>query len=150
MSELYDAVSGEVTADPELIRAAALEYVFLASEIEQADAEQKARRERLGQLGADLMLVIESGGAVDVGPATVVRAPAPRPAQRVSRSGCERWTEELEALGLGHWDFMPPGIAEVRRNAARILAAGIDLEAIAPTPHPGPDRIAIVLKDQGE
>ena len=83
-----------------------------------------------------------------MGPADVVVAPAPRPAQRVSRSGCEAYSEELLGLGLGRVAYQPPGIAEVRRNAARIIAAGIELERIAPTPSPGRDTIQIVLKDQ--
>ena len=78
----------------------------------------------------------------------MVRTPAPRPAQRVSRSGCEAYSEELLGLGLGRVAYQPPGISEIRRNAARIIAAGIELERIAPTPAPGPDRIEIVLKDQ--
>jgi hypothetical protein len=142
---LIDPTTGEVAADADIL-SVAFDYLLTADAIEQRSAEQKADRARLAELERQLLEVMPPSGVLETEAGDLVRTPAPRPAQRVSRSGCERFAEQLHGLGLGAYVFAPPGIADVRRNAARILAAGIDLEAIAPTPSPGPDTLQIVPK----
>lgn len=142
---IVDPVTGEISA--EALDAAALDYVLLLDEATETAAMLADMRKRLDRLRSELVEVIETGDKIDAGPAYVVRTPGPRPSQRVSRSGCERYSEELLALGIGRVAFEPPGIAEVRRNAARIIAAGVDLEAIAPTPADPPDTLQVVPKE---
>lgn len=140
---LVDPATGEL-APLEEIESAALDYVMLADEIEHDAADLADKRKRLSALASELLDVMTEGEAIEAGPANVVKVPGPRASQRVSRSGCLAFTEQLLGLGLGSMEYQPPGIAEVRRNAARIIAAGIPLERIAPEPMPPPPFLQVV------
>lgn len=143
---VFDAESGEVIASQQQVEAMAAEYASAVAAREEAHAEIAALTLRIDALEVDLRGLVPSGARTDAGDSYLVRTPAPRPSQRVSRYGCARFSEQLLALGIGHVAYQPPGIAEVRRESARIIAAGIDLAQIAPEPVPGPDTFRVVVK----
>lgn len=141
----FDARTGEVVP-AEVVEQVAREY----RDASLAQAEAAAEVSRLAGIVAErreqLRAMVPDEGAIDIGPAVVVRTPAARPSQRVSRPGCERHAEQLLGMGLGQMAYAPPGIADVRRRRAEIIAAGIPLEEIAPEPMPAPDTFEIVEK----
>jgi hypothetical protein len=143
---VFDPQTGEVKASAEQVDQIAGDFVSVSRAIDEAEAELKLMRTRREELGIALRDLVPTEGRADAGDAWLVRSPAPRPAQRVSRTGAERHAEPLLGLGLGRMAYAPPGIAEVRRERARIIAAGIPLEEIAPEPLPGPDTFEIVPK----
>lgn len=142
MTEVVDQVTGEVME----VEPIAVEYVAA----KQAHEEARRLGARVEELAIALRELLPPDGVVDAGEFVVVKAPPTRPSQRVSRSGCEPYAEELIALGLGRMGYLPPGIAAIRSKRAAIIAAGIDLERIAPTPMAGPPTIEIVPKTAGQ
>lgn len=142
---LIDPATGEL-APAEEVERAALDYVLLADEVAQDEADLADKRKRLASLAAELLEVIEIGEAIDAGPASVVKVPGHRASQRVSGSGCAPYVEELMGLGLGSMEYRPPGISEVRANAARIIAAGIPYDRVAPQPSDAPPFLQVVPK----
>lgn len=144
-TEAVNPTTGELV-DLEPIAA---EYLAVHAAHEEALREARTLGTRLAQLRTTLVELLPPDGVVDAGDAVVVKAPPARPAQRVSRSGCEPFAEELLELGLGRMGYMPPGIAAIRAKRAAIIAAGLPLDRIAPTPMAGPPTIEIVPKTAG-
>src|SRR5262245_47314248 len=104
---LVNPQTGEIDADAVLERA--LDYVLLLADLEDRAAELDHDRKRAQRLADELLGTMALGESIDAGAATLVRTGPPRPVQRVSRSGCEAWFEELMDLGLGKLAYQPPG-----------------------------------------
>lgn len=147
-----DPTTGEVLEPAEaqaLADSLALEIVPLEEAIDQARAEVQALVHRREALVYKLRPLLGETGRADGGAAWVVAVPPVRGAQRVSAAGCALWKEQLLTLGLGYEEkvYRPPKITEVRAARATLIAAGVELEDIAPEPHPGPPAVEVVPKE---
>lgn len=148
---VIDAATGEVLGDLEIKALAdslATEIVPLDKALEEAREEVAKLVARREVLIHKLRPLLGDEGRADGGPAWVVAAPPTRGSQRVSRGGCESYREQLLTLGLGEMKlvYQPPLITQVRAARADLVAAGIPLEDIAPTPKPGPSTIVVIPK----
>ena len=142
---VFDPETGEVLADAAQVLAMATEFVAVVAAREEAQEQVRRYGDREAELDLALRSLTRPQQRLAVEPGVVlVRKPAARPAQRVSRPGCEPYAEQLLDLNLGRMEYKPPGIAQVRARAGELIAAGIPLEAIAPEPVAGPDQFEIV------
>ena len=146
---VFDPETGEVIADEGQVKAMAAEYVAVVAAREEAQEQVRRYGEREAELDLALRSLTRPQQRLEVEPGVVlVRKPAARPAQRVSRPGCEPYAEQLLDLNLGRMEYRPPGIAEVRRRSGEIIAAGVPLDEIAPEPPAGPDTFAVIRKGE--
>lgn len=139
-------VTGEVIDDP---AAVAREWVRLHTAI--TEAEQDLAQLRSAQRALEpAMRACATPGRVDGDAAWVVLSPPPRrAAQRVDVVACQRHREQLDVLGLGgeKTTWSPPTAADLRREGARLAAAGVDLDELLPEPPPAPHILTVVPKE---
>jgi hypothetical protein len=126
----------------------ARERLRVQDAIYDAQIELNTLTERLSQLDAAITATLGEGHRVDAGTAWLVVVPAKRASQLVSRAGCERYREELLDIGIAQevTSVRWPTIAQVRSWEPDLIAAGVDLDVVAPTPAAGPPRIEVVAK----
>ena len=145
-SLIIHPVTGEVIDDP---GAVARDWVRLHHAIEDAQREVNgliAARQAL----EPAMRACADQGRVDGDTAWVVLSPPPRrTAQRVDTVACQRHREVLDTLSLGgeKTTWSPPTAADLRREGARLAAAGLDLGELLPEPPPAPHILTVVPKE---
>lgn len=106
-------------------------------EVGTLDARRVALEDDLRRLGVT---------RADGGSHYAVLVPPKRGAQRVDRQVAQRERETLLTLGLGHEQmaYHPPTISAIRAARAELIAAGVDLDALAPEPVAGPATVQLV------
>ena len=139
---LVDRETGEL-AEPEVIADRAEHYLLLVSEDEELALQRTALRHEIEKVRSELLEVLPPGGVIETTSGKVIRITGNRPAQRVNPAACQRFSEELEDLGLGERRFAPAGVALFRANQARIRGAGLPYDELVPEPPEPPDSLAV-------
>jgi hypothetical protein len=146
-----DPITGEVLSDGAVFDIPsdrlAQEYAQTAQEVARLRAELGAMQAKLDILAAEVRARVPIGSKIEGGGfAVVVAPPARRPARRVIASRCVPFREKLLALGLGEVEevYRPPTIGQVRAAQAKLIAAGIPIDEIAPDPGEGDPMIEVV------
>jgi hypothetical protein len=146
-----DPITGEVLPDGAIVDVPndelAKEYAQTAHEVARLQAELGAMQAKLDILAAEVRARVPVGEKIEGGGFTVVVAmPSRRPARRVIASRCVPFREKLLALGLGEVEevYKPPTIGQVRAAQARLIAAGIPIDEIAPDPGEGEPVVEVV------
>lgn len=139
-------VTGEVMdAD-----AAGREWARLAAAVADARRELESLSAALNALDPLVRAACEEHGRIDGGDKWVVLIPpARRPAQRVDGDACRAHAEVLAAIGVGGYrtEYRPPTAAELRANAAAVIAAGIPLDTLLPPAPPPRMEVATAPKE---
>lgn len=130
----------------------------LATILANAIEEEARQAEELRALRADIadmtaaLTDAAKEGPIDAGRGRkVVYDPPRRPAQRVSADGAAKHREVLLDMGGAEMvqKFSPPTISWVRANSAELVARGVPIEEVAPTPLSGPGALRVVtLEDR--
>lgn len=123
------------------------EFVRLSEAVAEAEAELARLRERMGQVEMHLAAHLPDDAVIDTGRHIIGWGPpARRPAQRADMNYAERYREVLLDLGIGTLKLATIKGADVKANAVRLRAAGVDPDRLLPDPGAG----ALVLRVETE